>query len=425
MEMIDGKFNLELSPKQCEFIVNANHRWNGKIGATQCGKTFIDISYVIPARLLERKGKKGLNLILGVTKETIERNVLEPMREVWGDGLISEINNRNVATIFGEKVYCIGAEKKNQVSKLRGPKFKYIYWDEIVDCNEEVLELIKSRMSLAYSCCDFTGNPAEPSHFVKKFIDGKADIYYQQWTIYDNPFLPPEYVKQLEIEYEGTVFFDRYILGKWKLAEGSIYKKFANAPQKYFINSKDIPFEDMMEINVGIDFGGTTSGHSFVASGISYDYKSLYGLMSEKHWNADYGFDGIDTDKLCELAIDFIARLEKKYGEVDYVYWDNENTVLGNSLKKAIQDVFPHIKVRPCVKEKIVDRIEMTIKLIGGGRFFYTEDCETLKVAIMEAVWDKNAKKDTRLDDGTSDIDTMDGFEYSFTSKNMRRFITG
>ena len=114
MEMIDGKFNLELSPKQCEFIVNANHRWNGKIGATQCGKTFIDISYVIPARLLERKGKKGLNLILGVTKETIERNVLEPIREVWGDGLISEINNRNVATIFGEKVIALVQRRRTK-----------------------------------------------------------------------------------------------------------------------------------------------------------------------------------------------------------------------------------------------------------------------------------------------------------------------
>lgn len=418
-------FNLELSTKQCEFINEATHRWNGKIGATQCGKTFIDVAYVIPSRLLERSGKKGLNLILGVTKETIERNVLEPMREIWGDSLISEINNRNVATIFGEKVYCIGAEKKNQVSKLRGPKFKYIYWDEMVDCNEEVLELIKSRMSLEYSVCDFTGNPSDPNNFVKKFIDGKADIYYQQWTLYDNPFLPPEYVRQLEIEYEGTVYFDRYILGQWKLAEGSIYKKFANAPQNYFISSEDIPYDDLMEINIGVDFGGTISGHSFVASGITYDYTDLYGLMSEKHWNKDYGMDGIDADKLCELAIDFVRRVEDKYGAVDYMWWDNENTVLGNSLKKAIQKVFPHIKVRPCKKEKIVERIELGVKLIGGKRFKYTEDCDTLKIAIMEAVYEKDAKKDTRLDDGTSDIDTMDAWEYSFTSKNMNRFITG
>ncbi|HZJ99255.1 MAG TPA: terminase family protein [Tissierellaceae bacterium] len=421
---MSNTFNLELSPKQAEFIQNANSRWNAKVGATQCGKTFIDIAYVIPSRILERKGEKGLNLILGVTKETIERNVLEPMRDLWGDDLVGEINNRNIAVLFGERVYCIGAEKKNQVSKLRGAKFKYVYWDEMVDCAEEVLELLKSRLSLPYSVCDFTGNPAEPTHFVKKFIDSKADVYHQAWTLYDNPFLDPEYIKQLEIEYEGTVFFDRYILGQWKLAEGSIYKKFVNSPQKYFRYSSEVPFNDIMEINVGVDFGGNLSGHSFVASGITYDYEELYGLMAEKHMNADYT-EGIDTNELCELLNEFLRNVENKYGEIDYVFWDNENTVLGNSIKKSIELEFPHIKVRPCKKEKIIHRIELTIKLIGGMRFFYTEDAELLKIALQEAVWEKGVQKDTRLDDGTSDIDTLDGFEYSFTSRNMRRFITG
>jgi len=41
---------LELSPKQVEFINSATHRWNGKIGATQCGKTYIDVTHVIPER---------------------------------------------------------------------------------------------------------------------------------------------------------------------------------------------------------------------------------------------------------------------------------------------------------------------------------------------------------------------------------------
>ena len=37
----------EISSKQAEYIRNANHRWNGKIGATQSGKTFIDTLYGI------------------------------------------------------------------------------------------------------------------------------------------------------------------------------------------------------------------------------------------------------------------------------------------------------------------------------------------------------------------------------------------
>lgn len=241
---------IELSPKQCEFINNANHRFNGKIGATQCGKTFIDIAFVIVGRIMERRGKKGLNLILGVTKETIERNVLEPMRDHWGEGFISEINNRNICHIFGEKVYCLGSEKVSQVSKLRGAKFKYVYIDEIVDANQEVFELLKSRLSLEYSVCDFTGNPSHPAHYIKKFIDSDADVYCQGWTLYDNPFLPEVYIKSLEVEYAGTVYFDRYVLGKWKKAEGLVYPMFD--VKKHVIPTVNRPYR---RYQISVDYG--------------------------------------------------------------------------------------------------------------------------------------------------------------------------
>ena len=69
-----------LSPKQHEFVLNANRRWNFKGGATRSGKTYLDFRWMIPIRIRDRVGKDGLTVILGVTKSTIERNVLEPMR---------------------------------------------------------------------------------------------------------------------------------------------------------------------------------------------------------------------------------------------------------------------------------------------------------------------------------------------------------
>lgn len=41
--------------------------------------------------------------------------------------------------------------------------------------------------------------------------------------------------------------------------------------------------------------------------------------------------------------------------------------------------------------------------------------CESLVKAFSTAVWNpKNLTKDERLDNGTSDIDTLDAFEYTF-----------
>lgn len=216
----------ELTPKQAEYIRNANHRWNVACGAVRSGKSYCQIFYCIPSRLTERKGLRGLRVILGATRSNIERNILQPMRDVYGDGVASPINSQNYAKILGEKVYCIGADNIRQVAKIRGSEIAYCAIDEATDINEEVFEMLKSRLSLPWSCCDITTNPAGPTHWFKGFLDSAShgvDIYQQDYTIYDNPFLPNEFIRDLETEYAGTVWFDRYILGRWVQAEGLIY----------------------------------------------------------------------------------------------------------------------------------------------------------------------------------------------------------
>lgn len=94
---------IELSHKQAEYIRNSNHRWNLKIGATQCGKTHIDTRFIIPNRIIERLGKPGLVFIVGVSKGTIQRNVIEPLQEIWGSNLVTDIGSNNISTMFRRK----------------------------------------------------------------------------------------------------------------------------------------------------------------------------------------------------------------------------------------------------------------------------------------------------------------------------------
>ena len=223
-----------LSPKQIEFVQNANHRWNFKGGATRSGKTYLDYRWMIPLRIRERIGRDGLSVILGVTKSTIERNVLEPMRSVYGDNLVGAISSDNTVRLFGEKCYALGAERVTQVSKIRGASIKYCYGDEVADWSQEVFELLKSRLDKEYSCFDGTFNPQGPSHWLKSFLDSDADIYSQTYTLDDNPFNPASFVENLKREYAGTVFYGRYILGQWTQAQGMIYPMYLDALVKPF-----------------------------------------------------------------------------------------------------------------------------------------------------------------------------------------------
>lgn len=400
---------MQLSQKQNEYIINATHRWNIKSGAVRSGKSFVDTAYIVPKRIRERAGLPGLNVIMGVSKESIERNVLQPMREIYTSDLIGNINNRNVARVCGEDVYCLGAEKVSQVAKIQGASIKYCYGDEIAKWNKEVFQMLKSRLDKTYSCFDGACNPENPTHWLKEFIDNKElDIYLQKYTIFDNPFLDPEFVKQLCKEYEGTVYYDRLILGLWKRAEGAIYRKFADHPEEFI---KEPAASDLTEIVIGVDFGGNKSGHSFVARGYDRD-NNVYGLKSVRHMNKDFK-DGIDSNILNDLLIQFVNEVQEKYGKVDFIYWDNAETTLGQSIRNAMAKAHPNVIVRPAKKIRIKDRIECVSKLMGAGRFFITEDCETLSTALQEAVWDEKALKDDRLDDGSSDIDTLDAFEYT------------
>lgn len=234
---------MPFTKKQQEFFNNASHRWNFKIGATRSGKTYGDFFW-IAKRIRNRVNKEGASVILGVSKSTIERNILEPMRAKWGQDLVRTISTDNTCYLFGDRVHCLGAEKVSQVSKIRGMSIKYCYGDEVAEWNKEVFELLKSRLDKSYSCFDGALNPEGPNHWLKKFLDSDADIYKQHYTIFDNPYLPSEFVEQLCKEYEGTVYYDRYILGNWALAEGLIYPMYedcfadaiGNTPEQYCLS---------------------------------------------------------------------------------------------------------------------------------------------------------------------------------------------
>ena len=436
---------MQLSKKQNEYIVNATHRWNIKSGAVRSGKSYVDTAFVVPFRIRERAGKPGLNIVLGVSKESIERNVLQPMREIYTEKLIGQINNRNMAHICGEEVYCLGAEKVSQVAKIQGASIKYCYGDEVAKWNKEVFQMLKSRLDKPYSCFDGSCNPEHPTHWLKEFLDNdELDIYLQRYTIFDNPFLPVEFVEQLCKEYEGTIYYDRLILGLWKRAEGAIYKRFADDPEKFRCevleepadNSEHKQFKksDIVSIEIGLDFGGNQSGHAFVARGYTDDFRDVIGIMSKRVMAKDTDED-IDSNMLDQLFCDFVQEVIDRYGvivkhgdyveycNVESVYYDNAETVLGNSIRNEVEKKFPWIVVHKAKKASIIDRIRCTVRLMGAGRFWITEDCKSLQTALSDAVWNKDVKdKDERLDDGSTDIDSLDAFEYTI-ERDMRDLI--
>lgn len=401
-----------ITEKQKEFIRNATHRYNLKIGARRCGKTYLDILFTIPNRILERKDLDGLNVIFGVSKGTIERNVLQPLREIYGKDLVGFINSQNIANLFGQEVYCLGTEKISQVSKIQGTSIKYAYGDEMAKWNKEVFIMIQGSLDKPYSCLDGALNPENKNHWLKKdFLDvieeKGLDVYTQYYTIFDNPFLPKDFVENLCKEYKGTVYYNRLILGQWCDAEGLIFQQIANDDKRFITTT--IQYNSI--ISIGIDWGGNKSKHSITATKISRDFKSVQVLKA-----STMKATGTNTKQVFRWIINFIKEIQDKYGTVSFIFADSAEQVLNNSLNGELRANEINLVVQDSLKIEIKNRIELWNRLLNLDKISFIEgQCQTLIEALQTALYDEKAKDDRWTDDGeTSDIDSLDSFNYSF-----------
>ena len=363
----------QLTQKQAEYIRNANHRWNIACGAVRSGKSYCQVSYCIPNRLMERKGYRGLRVILGATRANIERNILQPMRDIYGDGIATSINSQNFARILGEKVYCIGADNVRQVSKIRGSEIAYCAIDEATDINEEVFEMLKSRLSLPWSCCDATTNPSYPTHFFKEFLDSAAngvDIYCQNYTIYDNPFLPPDYVHALETEYAGTVWFDRYILGNWTLAEGLIYPNYINV-------LGDVPNRNPIRRVLSIDYGTQNA----FSAGMWGDYVTEWWREREYYYSGrDTGVQKTDEEYANDIDR-FTEGIGDQFNKLKVIIDPSAASFIALLRKRGKYQVIP-------ADNSVMDGIRETASAMQTGKFRVSSSCKNWVREVQGYVWD-------------------------------------
>ena len=375
---------IKLSPKQNEYIRNAHARWNMKVGAVRSGKSYVDVNAVIPYRLRQVHGKPGLNLILGVSRETIERDVLQPMREMFTDRLVGTINGRNIARVCGEDVYCLGAEKIMQVAKIQGMSVKYCYGDEIAKWNPEVFAMLQSRLDKEYSMFDGSCNPESPGHWLKQFIDRPdIDAYIQNYTIFDNPFLPKEFVENLCKEYAGTVYYGRYIEGEWTLAEGLIYPMYQDA-------MCDEPAGEITDYSLSIDYGtmnAFSAGLWGLCGGVWYRLREYY------YSGRDTGIQKTDEEYAVEL--DALIEPIMKKREASGGLMRKMETIIDPSAASFITllNKKAWYRVRQA-DNAVLDGIRDTASAMQTGKIKICGACRNWLKEVQGYVWDADEAVD-------------------------------
>lgn len=375
-------------------------------GSVSAGKTWI--SLIAWALWVATRPKDHLYMMCGKSLQTLKRNCLLPLQELIGEKHFKFSLSTKEGILFGRKIMLEGANDQRSESKIRGITLGGAYCDELTLFPKDFFVMLLSRLRVPGAKLIATTNPDVPTHWLKteyinngNLADDMLNIFF---SIDDNTTLPADYVESLKKEYTG-VYYDRFILGEWVVANGAIYKVFSDAPTAFYV--KEIPHFDYL--NIGLDFGGNGSQHALVCSGITHDINKLYALKTERIPAAD-----MTPQALYKRVYDFCVDIKERYGTISALYADSAEQTLIAGLRQALRPL--GVIVKNSLKREINDRIRAATMLMGGGRFYMiAAECQTLIDAFQGAVWDdKVIGKEERLDDGTSDIDTLDAFEYSF-----------
>lgn len=325
-----------------------------------------------------------------------------------------------------------GGAKEDSYKKIRGNSYGMWIATEINLHHDNTIKEAFNRQLAAKRLKIFWDlNPDNPnakiySEYIDKYQrmsdsgEFPGGYNYMHCTIYDNVNITDERLREIESRYDkNSIWYLRDIKGMRVIAQGLIYRRFADdTSTKTFSFRMDGKPNDLMEIILGIDFGGSGSGHAFCATGITRGYHNVVPLASD--WIACKDENGnqieIDPDMLGRMFCNFCQKIISRYGYITVVYADSaEQTLIAGIRSSLRKNGLGWVRVENALKTEINDRINATAILMAQGRFRYLKgECQSLVNALCTAVWDpKEVTKNVRLDDGTSDIDSLDAFEYT------------
>jgi len=407
--------NEMLNPKQIDFMLFDDKRINLLTGSVRSGKTYV--SLLKWAIFVGSMPENNEFLMTGKTVTSLKRNCLGLLQDLVGDNFKYSLSQK-CGTLFGRRIWLEGANDDRAESKIRGMTLAGAYVDELTQIPEDFYRMLLSRLSVKNAKLYATTNPDTPTHWVKIDIIENEQIDKKIWhfTFDDNEILKAEnieYFENLKAEYQsmGEVYYQRFILGLWVLAEGIIYKQFANNEEMFI---KDEPKDEngnkinFLIISIGIDYGATEGETEFKATGITPYFKEAWTIDEEK-------IAGLHTpEQMYKAFIKFYNRVVAEYGKVTHCFADYGalGQVLTYGLNRYLQQNNVPLKVQDCIKGQINDRIYLDLMLFAQHRRFILRKCKYLIEAYKLAVWD-DKHEDTRLDDGTTPIDDLDASEYS------------
>lgn len=336
----------------------------------------------------------GLYMMSAKSLTTLKRNCLLLLQELVGEDNFTFSIASKEGYLFDHKILLEGANDIRSESKIRGLTLQGAYCDELTQFPEDFFTMLLSRLRMSGAKLFATTNPDSPSHWLKvNYIDRAKELNFLdvKFLIDDNTTLPKDYVEDIKREYTG-VFYDRFILGNWVLAEGIIYPMYKEAiespPENYDRQGNLIPPERYC---LSLDYGTMNA----FSAGLWAKYGDVWYRVKEYYYSGrDTGVQ--KTDEEYAVALDkLIEPIMLKRKEKQGRYFEKMEVIIDPSAASFITLLRKKewYKVTPA-DNAVLDGIRDTASSMQLGKIKISPECKNWIKEAQGYVWDADEAED-------------------------------
>ncbi|MBK3563213.1 MULTISPECIES: PBSX family phage terminase large subunit [unclassified Streptomyces] len=398
--------------KQLRSTQLATARGNLWEGAVRSSKT---ISSIMVWLRYIRTGPPGALLMVGKTERTLKRNIIDVIVAMVGVKRCKFKAGAGEVVIFGRTIYVAGANDERAADKIKGMTLAGAYCDEVTTFPESFFSMLGTRLSVEGSQWFGTTNPEGPNHWLKKKFLDRARLHVQRdgtevtsedpkaldlhrfsFSLHDNPYLPPAYVANLKLEYQG-LFYRRFVLGEWCLAEGVVYDMFDET--KHVV---DVIPEVRHWMCVGLDYG-TINPFAALLVGIGVDDR-LYVASEYRH---DSRAERRQlTDAQYSLAVrQWLATYKHQGQEGVHPQWIFVDPSAASFMTQLWSDGVQGVAK---ANNEVKDGIRSVSVALGSDLLYVHRSCAGLLTELPSYAWDEKAAaagddKPLKVDDHSVD----------------------
>jgi len=356
-----------LSPKQLKSYTEATHAINIWVGSIRAGKTFASIIALVD---FIQNGPPGDCMILGVTRDSIQRNVLTDLYNLLGGNKPSDKTART--KIYGRDVYFVGCDDMGAVRRIQGSTLAIAYIDEVGCLPYAVFQMLLGRLSVKGARLFATCNPEGPNHFLKKeYIDRAGDpnldLITWKFTLDDNPSLTEEYKNRIKASFSG-MWYSRYILGEWAVSHGIIYDGFDH------LNVYEDPIDYANYYIIGVDYGTSNATAAVLCAVTPTKWPQIHVIQEYYYDSVKKGRQKTD-DELANDLVDLCGSYS-----IRAIYVDPSAASLKAELRQRNLPVLD-------AKNDVIEGIKVVSKFIANKNLVVHKSCQTLIETIHSYQW--------------------------------------